>query len=217
LAQSVQLLQPRRPLARARRSRRAAAFFWETMARSAKSKGLGYLFLGLLGAALSHELASAFAGAPSPRESAREAAVSMAGGPKDGIFTPMVQGAKVIVGEQQLKDIRAQVIKLHGELMANFIDTANSPSGDFALEQLFKAADTDGSGKLDKEELKVALQKLGFSWMGDEKVEKVAAKGDKDDDGLIDLDEFKQMAPTVLRQNLLKLAKENGAELGFLS
>jgi len=109
------------------------------------------------------------------------------------------------------------VIKLHGELMANFIDTANSPSGDFALEQLFKAADTDGSGKLDKEELKVALQKLGFSWMGDEKVEKVAAKGDTDDDGLIDLDEFKQMAPTVLRQNLLKLAKENGAELGFLS
>jgi len=104
LAQSAQLLQPRRPLARARRSRRAAAFFRETMARSAKSKGLGYLFLGLLGAALSHELASAFAGAPSPRESAREAAVSMAGGPKDGIFTPMVQGAKVIVGEQQLKE-----------------------------------------------------------------------------------------------------------------
>merc|ERR1712032_1026450 len=73
-------------------------------------------------------------------------------------------------------------------------------------------------GKLDKEELKAALQKLGFSWMEDDKsVEKVAKKGDKDDDGLIDLDEFKQLAPQVLRQNLMKLAKENGAELGFLS
>merc|ERR1712032_504061 len=92
-------------------------------------------------------------------------------------------------------------------LMGNFIDTADSPSGDFALEQLFKAADTDGSGKLDKEELQAALKKLGFSWMEDDK------KGDKDGDGLIDLDEFKKLAPTVLRQNLMKLAKENGAEL----
>jgi len=170
----------------------------------------------MLGAALSHGFGSVFVGV-SPHTGARHAVVSMAGTPKDGIFTPVVQGAKVIVGEQQLKEIRAKVIKLHGELMGNFIDTADSPTGDFALEQLFKAADTDGSGKLDKEELKVALQKLGFSWMEDAKVEKVANKGDKDKDGLIDLDEFKKLAPTVLRQNLMKLAKENGAELGFLS
>jgi len=172
--------------------------------------------MGTLGAALFHGLGSVFVGV-APRTCARHVAVSMAGKPQDGIFTPVVQGAKLIVGEQQLKEIRAKVIKLHGELMGNFIGTADSPSGDFALEQLFKAADTDGSGTLDKEELKVALQKLGFSWMEDDKVEKVAKKGDKDDDGLIDLDEFKMLAPTVLRQNLMKLAKENGAELGFLS
>merc|ERR1712032_645941 len=188
------------------------------MTRSAgNSSGLAYLLLVVAGAALSHGLGSVFVGG-APRTGARHAAVSMSGKPKDGIFTPIVQGAKVIVGEQQLKEVRAKVIKMHGELMGNFIDTADSPSGDFALEQLFKAADTDGSGKLDKEELKAALQKLGFSWMEDDKnVEKVAKKGDKDDDGLIDLDEFKQLAPQVLRQNLMKLAKENGAELGFLS
>jgi hypothetical protein len=176
-----------------------------------------YLLLIMVGIALSHELGNVFIGGV-PRTAARHVVVSMEGTAKDGIFTPVVQGAKVIVGEQQLKEIRAKVIKMHGELMGNFIDTADSPSGDFALEQLFKAADTDGSGKLDKAELKVALQKLGFSWMEDDKnVDKVAKKGDKDKDGLIDLDEFKKLAPTVLRQNLMKLAKENGAELGFLS
>eukprot|EP00419_Tripos_fusus_P081028 CAMPEP_0172940514 /NCGR_PEP_ID=MMETSP1075-20121228/224073_1 /TAXON_ID=2916 /ORGANISM="Ceratium fusus, Strain PA161109" /LENGTH=264 /DNA_ID=CAMNT_0013801913 /DNA_START=68 /DNA_END=863 /DNA_ORIENTATION=- len=136
---------------------------------------------------------------------------------KDGIFTPLVQGAKVIVGEAELKKIRANVIKMHGELMGNFIGTANSDFGDFALEKLFEAADEDGSGQLDKEELKVALNKLGFSWVDDDKVDKVATKGDKDGDGLIDLEEFKKMAPMVLKQNLMKLAKENGSELGMLS
>jgi len=170
-----------------------------------------------VGATLSHCFGNVFVGS-APRTGGRHAAVSMAGKAKDGIFTPVVQGAKVIVGEQQLKEIRAKVIKMHGELMGKFIDTADSPTGDFALEQLFKVADTDGSGKLDKAELKVALMRLGFSWMEDDaNVEKVAKKGDKDKDGEIDLDEFKKFAPTLLRQNLMKLAKQNGGELGFLS
>jgi len=39
----------------------------------------------------------------------------------------------------------------------------------------------------------------------------------KDYNGGRSYDDFKKLAPTMLRQNLLKLAKENGGELGFLS
>merc|ERR1711879_842174 len=112
----------------------------------------------------------------------------MGGQAKDGIFTPLVQGAKVIVGEGEFKKIRANVIKAHGQLMGNFIDTADSPTGDFALEQLFNACDADGSGSIDKEEMKAALLALGFEWMEDEKkLDSVVKKGDKDKDGEIDL------------------------------
>jgi len=152
-----------------------------------------------------------------PMRGAAPAEVSLAGAAKDGVFTPIVQGAKVIVGDGQLKQIRGKVIKMHGDLMGNFIGTADSEFGNFALKKLFEAADEDGSGQLDKEELKAALNKLGFSWMDDDKADKVATKGDQDGDGLIDFEEFKKLAPTVLRQNLMKLAKENGSELGLLS
>merc|ERR550534_1199104 len=145
---------------------------------------------------------------PVPVRGEAPAKVALFGKPKDGIFTPIVQGAKVIVGEAELKKIRANVIKMHGELMGNFIGTSDSDFGDFALEKLFEAADEDGSGQLDKKELKRALNKLGFSWVDDDKAERVSTKGDKDGDGLIDLQEFKKMAPTLLKQNLMKLAKE---------
>ena len=35
--------------------------------------------------------------------------------------------------------------------------------------------------------------------------------------GVIDYDEFVKEAPKTLKTNLVKLAKNNGAELGFLS
>lgn len=136
---------------------------------------------------------------------------------KDGIFTPLVQGAKVVIGEQQLKEIRAKVIKMHGQVMGDFIDTADTDFGDFALSSLFDAADVDGSGNIDPQELKEALNTLGFSWVDESKAAKIAAKGDLDGDGLIDFEEFKRMAPAVLRQNLMKLAKQNGSDMGLMS
>mmetsp|Transcript_19329 Transcript_19329/g.41070 ORF Transcript_19329/g.41070 Transcript_19329/m.41070 type:complete len:187 (+) Transcript_19329:67-627(+) len=186
------------------------------MSRTSRSPALAWFSLVLGAGLLCHSTVFVGLGRIG-RFSSRSIAVSMSGKPKDGIFTPVVKGAKVIVGEGQLKEIRAKVIKAHGELMANFIGTHDWPSGEFALEKLFEAADADGNGRLDKEELKVALQKLGFSWVDDQKAETVAKKGDLDGDGLIDFEEFKKLAPTVLRQNLMKLAKENGGELGFLS
>jgi len=138
-------------------------------------------------------------------------------GKKEGVLTPFVEGVRVIVGEDKLKEVRLKVIQAHGQVMADFIGTADTDNGQFALRKLFEAADTDGSGAVDREEMKVALQKLGFSWADDKKVDNIFKKGDKDKSDTIDFEEFVEVAPVILKQNLLKLAKENGGELGFLS
>lgn len=162
----------------------------------------------------------AFAGATAaPRVAPqRGGRVAMAGAAQDGIFTPVVGVLKVVMGEDELKKLRGQVIKAHGEVMGNFIDTADTRFGEWTLRRLFGAADKDGNGELDRDELRAAMQRLGFGWMEDEKkIEQLLKKGDQDGNGLIDFDEFKKMAPTALKQNLLKLAKQNGAQLGMLS
>ena len=141
----------------------------------------------------------------------------MRGKPEDGIFTPVVQGAKVLMGEENLKSIRAKAIKAHGEVMTNLIDTHDTPVGDYTLKKLFEVADADSNGTIDIDEMKAALHKLGFSWLDDGKTQKIVKKGDMNGDNVIDFEEFKRMAPTVLRQNLMKLAKANGGQLGFLS
>ena len=42
-------------------------------------------------------------------------------------------------------------------------------------------------------------------------------RADEDDNCVIDYEEFVKEAPKTLKTNLVKLAKNNGAELGFLS
>jgi len=88
---------------------------------------------------------------------------------------------------------------------------------DIALKQLFEIADKDGNGVLDREELKDALQTLGFSYLNDSQIEKILGRADADENAVIDFEEFVAEAPKTLRVNLVKLAKKNGAELGFLS
>merc|ERR1719183_1598589 len=139
--------------------------------------------------------------------SSRNVRVAMSGKAKDGIFTPVVTGAKAVLGESELKALRSKVIKAHGEVMGKFIDTSDTRIGVFALRQLFKAADKDGTGSVYPEGLKAVLNALGFSWVDDKKAETLTKKG-KSDDNSIDFEEFRRMAPTMLRQNLMKLAKE---------
>jgi len=165
-------------------------------------------------AVLSRDFGTSFVGARPKLHAPR---VALYVNNPDGLLSPLVNTVKVIVGKDKLKEIRSKVIKAHGEVMAAFIDTADSESGEFALRKLFEAADKDNSGEIDREEFKVALKELGFSWNEDKQVESIFKKGDKDKNDLIDWEEFKVIAPTVLRQNLMKLAKENGGELGFLS
>jgi hypothetical protein len=137
---------------------------------------------------------------------------------KDGMFTPAVGVLKEVMGASELKKFRAEVIKAHGSVMGDFIDTAETKFGRWTLRRLFDAADKDKSGKLDEDELMSAMLALGFKWMEDEKkVAQLVKKADQDGDGLIDFEEFKKVAPIALKQNLLKLAKGNGGELGMLS
>ena len=75
----------------------------------------------------------------------------------------------------------------------------------------------DGNGTIDREELQVALKKLGFSHLTDAQIDTIMKKADSDDNCVIDYDEFVANAPKNLKVNLVKLAKANGAELGFLS
>ena len=51
-----------------------------------------------------------------------------------------------------------------------FVETSDSPFGCLALKKLFELADVDQSGSVDREELKAALLKLGFSHLSEKQV-----------------------------------------------
>ena len=136
---------------------------------------------------------------------------------KDGIFTPLVLLGKSVLGEDQLNKIRAKAISMHSDVIKNFVDTHSTPSGQIALSTLYRLADTDRDGTLDKEEIRIALNKLGFDWLKDKQVSGIVKRADLDENGVVDFDEFLEAAPKTLRTNLVKLAKKNGGDLGFLS
>merc|ERR1712023_376802 len=148
--------------------------------------------------------------------SARPQQVVMMGGAKDGIFTPLVKFAKRLWpgGQTAFLGFRGKVIAEHTKVIQAFVDTADTPSGQATLKQLFAIADKDGNGVLDKEEIKDALKALGFYYLSDKQIDGIMERADADGDATIDLEECLADAPKTLRVNLVKLAKANGAELG---
>mmetsp|Transcript_12510 Transcript_12510/g.37565 ORF Transcript_12510/g.37565 Transcript_12510/m.37565 type:complete len:184 (+) Transcript_12510:186-737(+) len=142
--------------------------------------------------------------------------VSMAAEAKRGIFSPVVDGAKAVMGKDELNKLRAKVIGEHSKVISNFVDTSESKFGRIALQKLFDAADTDGNGVLDPEEVKAALWALGFKHLKDKQVQSIFARADTDENGDIDFEEFVKETPKTIRTNLIKLAKTNGNDLGFL-
>lgn len=136
---------------------------------------------------------------------------------KDGIFTPAVKGVKAIVGEEQLNKIRGKAIGMHSDVIKGFVATSDSEFGQFVLKQLFALADQDKNGIIDQDELETAMKSLGFNFLKENQVQGIFSRADTDNNGGIDLEEFLQFAPVTLQRNLVKLAKNNGGELGFLS
>merc|ERR1719478_1974327 len=78
---------------------------------------------------------------------------------------------------------------------------------------LFDQADKDKNGTIDKQELQEAMQKLGFDWMDEKRIDKFIKKADDNKDEVLQYEEFAKTSPKFLKQSLLKLAKKNGADL----
>lgn len=135
---------------------------------------------------------------------------------KQGIFAPGVLAAKALLGEQELKELRASVITKHSKVIADFVDTSESKFGQLVLRRMFEYADKDGNGTLDREEVKAALLDLGFDFLDSKQVSTLMKKADSDKNEVIDFEEFVASTPKALRTNLVKLAKKNGHDLGFL-
>ena len=135
---------------------------------------------------------------------------------KEGIFSPIVVAAGAVLGQEQLNKVRAKVISIHSDLIKSFVGTSDSAFGQAVLRQLFKYVDTDNSGYIDKEELSVALSLLGFKWLKEKQVNAIFERADVNKDGMISLEEFMDEAPRTLKTNLVKLAKNNGGDMGLL-
>ncbi|KAL3918436.1 MAG: hypothetical protein SGILL_004235 [Bacillariaceae sp.] len=134
---------------------------------------------------------------------------------KEGIFSPAVLLAKNVLGDKQLNEIRGKAIGLHSDVIGKFVETAETDFGNQVLKALFTLADKDQNGTIEEEELKEALLSLGFD-LKTKQISGIFARADADGNGALDLDEWVREAPKTLRTNLIKLAKKNGGELGFL-
>mmetsp|Transcript_5701 Transcript_5701/g.11128 ORF Transcript_5701/g.11128 Transcript_5701/m.11128 type:complete len:254 (+) Transcript_5701:106-867(+) len=154
---------------------------------------------------------------PKPAAAKKKVAPKKKGGVhKEGVFSPVVVAAAAVLGDDELKKIRAKMIGIHSDLIKSFVGTSDSEVGQAILRQLFNIVDTDNSGYLDKSELKVALNMLGFKWLKDKQVEQIFARADANGDLEISLEEFMVEAPKTLKLNLVKLAKNNGGDMGLL-
>lgn len=135
---------------------------------------------------------------------------------KEGVFSPIVVAAGAVLGEDQLNKVRAKVITLHSDIIKSFVDTSDSAFGRAVLRQLFNVVDADNSGYLDKSEVATALNLLGFKWLKEKHVEKIFERADANGDLEISMEEFVEEAPRTLKTNLVKLAKNNGGDMGLL-
>ncbi len=135
---------------------------------------------------------------------------------KQGPLAPFVVLAKKVLGEEELNQLRGKVISQHSKVIGGFVDTSKTEFGDAILKMLFELADKDKNGTIEEEELATALRTLGFD-LKENQIKGIFDRADKDENGAIDYEEWRKEAPSTLRTNLIKLAKRNGGDLGFLA
>jgi hypothetical protein len=137
---------------------------------------------------------------------------------KTGVFSPAVLLVKDAYGDDAaFNKFRAKVISMHSDVISSFVETSDSATGKAALRTLFQFADRDQSGTIEEEELAHAFSVLGFDWLKEKQLKGIFKRADKDGNGAIDMEEWFSEAPKTLRTNLIKLAKKNGGEMGFLA
>jgi hypothetical protein len=153
-----------------------------------------------------------------PSEAVKPKPAPKAKGPahKEGPLSPVVILAKKVLGDAELNKLRGKVIGLHSDVIGSFVETASSPFGEQVLKTMFQLADLNKNGKIDEQELSGALRALGFD-LADKQIKGIFDRADLDANGDLDFEEFRKEAPKTLRTNLVKLAKRNGGDLGFLS
>lgn len=151
-----------------------------------------------------------------PKSVAKKAPKKMGSPHKEGVFSPVVVAGTKILGRDKLNKIRAKTISIHSDLIRSFVATSDSAFGKAVLKQLFNLVDVDNSGYLDKEEVGMALDLLGFKWLKEKQVAKIFERADANGDEEISLEEFMEEAPKTLKINLVKLAKNNGGDMGLL-
>jgi hypothetical protein len=134
-----------------------------------------------------------------------------------GLFAAPVKGAKALMGAKELNVLRADIISKHSKVISAFVDTHESPFGQIVLRKMFEAADKDDNGTLDRQEIQDALHALGFTFVEDKQLDQIFKRADSNKDEVIDFEEFVKETPRTLRSSLIKLAKTNGHDLGFLA
>ena len=135
---------------------------------------------------------------------------------QDGIFAPLVITLKQVVGDEDFNKFRADMIKLHSEVIGSFVETSDSEFGNAVLRTMFEYADLNGNGVVELDELKPAMNAM-FPNLNEKQIEGIFNRADKNGDGSINMEEWMSDAPKTLRTNLVKLAKSNGHDLGFLA
>jgi len=135
----------------------------------------------------------------------------------EGLFAPAVLLTKDVLGVKELNALRARIIKEHTEVIGKFTNTADTAFGDTVLKLLFDLADKDGNGTIDEKELQRAMNALGCGFIPDKQINGMFKRADKDGNCGLDYEEWCQAAPKTLKTALVKLAKKNGHELGFLA
>eukprot|EP00522_Entomoneis_paludosa_P003629 CAMPEP_0172468450 /NCGR_PEP_ID=MMETSP1065-20121228/61281_1 /TAXON_ID=265537 /ORGANISM="Amphiprora paludosa, Strain CCMP125" /LENGTH=205 /DNA_ID=CAMNT_0013225841 /DNA_START=12 /DNA_END=629 /DNA_ORIENTATION=+ len=135
---------------------------------------------------------------------------------KEGVFSPVVYWAKNLLGDEKLNSFRAKAISLHSDVIKGFVATADSAFGNQVLQFLYTVADKNGNGQIEEEELELALKTLGFKWLQRKQIQGIFARAGGKEKGYITMEEWMSEAPKTLKTNLVKLAKTNGGDLGFL-